>query len=91
MDEPRPEDFEALLRRFLAGERLDPEEIAKAAGLPIDPQSIQELLSQLTSAIVPGEQVEGVNWQLVETQARQIANQSKKPVAESVGQAIANA
>jgi putative hydrolase len=91
LDEPRPEDFEALLRKFLAGERLDPEEIAKAAGLPIDPQAIQEMLAQLTNAIVPGAEVEGVNWQLVETQARQIANQSKKPVPESVGKAIANA
>ena len=91
MDEPRPEDFEALLRRFLAGEQLNPEEIARAAGLPLDPKSLQEMLAQLTNSILPGDQTEGLNWKLVETQARQIANQSTKKVPESVGIAIANA
>jgi putative hydrolase len=91
LDEPRPEDFEALLRRFLAGEQLNPEEIARAAGLPVDPKSLQEMLAQLTNSILPGDQTEGLNWKLVETQARQIANQSTKKVPESVGIAIANA
>jgi putative hydrolase len=91
LDEQRPEDFEALLRRFLAGEQLDPEQIAKAAGLPVDPATLQQLLSKLTSAIVPGEATEGLNWSLVETQAKQIANQGSKKVSESVAKSISNA
>jgi putative hydrolase len=91
LDEPRPEDFEALLRKFLAGEKLNPEEIARAAGLPVDPEALQEMLSQLRSSILPGGQTEGVNWQLVETQAKQIASQGSKKVPESVGNSIANA
>jgi putative hydrolase len=91
LDEQRPEDFEALLRRFLAGEPLDPEQIAKAAGLPVDPATLQQLLSKLTSAIVPGETAEGLNWSLVETQAKQIANQGSKKVSESVAKSISNA
>ena len=91
MDEQRPEDFEALLRRFLAGEPLDPEQIAKAAGLPVDPATLQQLLSKLTSAIVPGEATEGLNWSLVETQAKQIAKQGSKQVSESVAKSISNA
>ncbi len=91
MDEQRPEDFEALLRRFLAGEQLDPEQIAKAAGLPVDPATLQQLLAKLTSAIVPGEASEGLNWSLVETQAKQIANQGSKKVSESVAKSISNA
>ena len=91
MDEQRPEDFEALLRRFLAGEPLDPEQIAKAAGLPVDPATLQQLLSKLTAAIVPGEATEGLNWSLVETQAKQIANQGSKKVSESVAKSISNA
>ena len=91
MDEQRPEDFEALLRRFLAGEALDPEQIAKAAGLPVDPATLQQLLSKLTSAIVPGETTEGLNWSLVETQAKQIANQGSKRVSDSVAKSISNA
>lgn len=91
MDEPRPEDFEALLRKFLAGEQLDPEEIARAAGLPVDPKALQEMLAQLTNSILPGAQSEGVNWQLVETQAKQLATRGSKKVPESVGTLIAKA
>ena len=88
MDEQKPEDFEALLRRFLAGEPLDPEQIAKAAGLPVDPAALQQLLSKLTSAIVPGETTEGLNWSLVETQAKQIASANSRKVPETVGKSI---
>ena len=88
MDEQKPEDFEALLRRFLAGEPLDPEQIAKAAGLPVDPAALQQLLSKLTAAIVPGETTEGLNWSLVETQAKQIASANSRKVPESVGKSI---
>ena len=88
MDEQKPEDFEALLRRFLAGEPLDPEQIAKAAGLPVDPAALQQLLSKLTSAIVPGETTEGLNWSLVETQAKQIASANSRKVPESVSKSI---
>ena len=91
MDEQKPEDFEALLRRFLAGEPLDPEQIAKAAGLPVDPAALQQLLSKLTSAIVPGETTEGLNWSLVETQAKQIASANSRKVPESVGKSIDSA
>ena len=88
MDEQKPEDFEALLRRFLAGQPLDPEQIAKAAGLPVDPAALQQLLSKLSSAIVPGETTEGLNWSLVETQAKQIASANSRKVPESVGKSI---
>lgn len=91
MDEQKPEDFEALLRAFLAGQPLDPEQIAKAAGLPVDPATLQQLLAKLTAAIVPGEATEGLNWSLVETQAKQIANQGSKKVSESVAKSISAA
>jgi putative hydrolase len=91
LDEQKPEDFEALLRAFLAGQPLDPEQIAKAAGLPVDPATLQQLLAKLTAAIVPGEATEGLNWSLVETQAKQIANQGSKKVSESVAKSISAA
>lgn len=91
MTQQEPEDFEALLRKFLAGQPLDPEELAKAAGLPIDPGALQDLISKLNSAIVPGDGSEGVNWKLVETQAKQIAEQGSKQVPDSVAKSIASA
>jgi putative hydrolase len=91
LDEQKPEDFEALLRAFLAGQPLDPEQIAKAAGLPVDPATLAQLLSKLTAAIAPGENSEGLNWSLVETQAKQIANQGSRKVSESVSKSISAA
>ena len=91
MENEKPEDFEALLRKFLSGQPLDPEELSRAAGLPIDPAALQELLAKLTAAIAPGANQEGINWEMVETQAKQIAGQGSKQVLDSVGKEIKSA
>lgn len=91
MNEQQPEDFEAMLRKFLAGEPLDPEQLARAAGLPSDPAALKEMLAQLTSAILPGDTGEGVNWELVESSARKIARLHSRQVPEAVGHSISNA
>ncbi len=87
-NQKEPEDFEAMLRKFLSGQPLDPEQLAKAAGLPIDPKALQEMLSQIGAAIAPGNQTEGVNWNLVQTQARKISAKNTVAVPESVGRSI---
>lgn len=87
----RPEDFEALLRKFLSGQPLDPEELAGAAGLGLDPKMLQDLMSQLTAAISTGNSTQGVNWELAKSQAQGIARSGSKPVAESVGREISKA
>jgi putative hydrolase len=84
----QPEDFEAMLRKFLSGDPLDSEQLAQAAGLPIDPKALQDMLAQITQAIVPGSNTEGVNWELVQNQARKIASKNSKAVPESVGRSI---
>lgn len=80
-----------MLRKFLAGEPLDPEQLARAAGLPSDPAALKEMLAQLTSAILPGDTGEGVNWELVESSARKIAKLHSRQVPEAVGHSISNA
>lgn len=87
-NQQQPEDFEAMLRKFLAGAPLDPEQLAAAAGLPIDPKALQDMLAQISAAIVPGNQAEGVNWNLVQTQARKNAAKNSTVVPESVGRSI---
>ena len=91
MENEKPEDFEALLRKFLSGQPLDPEELSRAAGLPIEPAALQELLAKLTAAIAPGGNQEGINWEMVETQAKQIAGSGSKQVLDSVAKEIKNA
>ena len=88
-----PEDFESLLRNFLSGQgALDPEKLAQAAGLPVDPAMLQDLLNQITSAMQTGEDTQGgVNWKLAESQAKTIAAKSSQQVPEAVGKAIASA
>ena len=63
-----PDDFEAFLRRFTSGnEPFDAEKLASAAGMPLDPAAMQEMLSQLKRAMsslqAEGNGV-GVNWDL---------------------------
>lgn len=91
MENEKPEDFEALLRKFLSGQPLDPEELSRAAGLPMDPAALQDLLGKLTAAIAPGANQEGINWDMVETQAKQIAGQGSRQVLDSVGKEIKSA
>lgn len=91
-DNPQqPEDFEAILRKFLSNQPLDPEKLAAAAGLPIDPKALQDLISQIGSAVSGGAQSEGINWALVESQAKKIAAKSAAKVPESVGRSISQA
>jgi putative hydrolase len=49
------------------------------------------MLAQLTNSVLPGSQGEGVTWQLVETQAKQLAGRGSNKVPESVAAAIADA
>lgn len=90
-ENPRPEDFEALLRKFLSGQPLDSEELAKAAGLGLDPNMLQSLMTQLGQAIAQGDSSKGVNWELAKSQAQSIARAGSKPVPESVGREISKA
>lgn len=75
-DEPdhTPEDdFREILREFLSGNSstIDASKLAGAAGLPNDPQSIHQLLSQLQNALL--NQSDEIDWTPAEQQARSIA------------------
>lgn len=77
-----------MLRKFLSGAPMDPEQLAQAAGLPLDPKMLQDLIAQLNAAIVPGSEEGGVNWSLAESQARTLASRGSKPVPEATGKKI---
>ena len=73
--QPGPEDFERLMRQFMESGKFDPAELAKVAGLPIDPAQISAILSSLTQAVVQNDS--SVNWQMAGTQATAIASQGE--------------
>jgi len=66
------EEFQEMLRRFLAGEGdLDPSKLAGAAGLPTDPVMLARLMGQLQKAM--NSNAEGVDWQLAKDESGRIA------------------
>jgi putative hydrolase len=93
MTEPNqePEDFEALLKRFLQGEPIDPNLLAGAAGLSLDPSVLGNLVSQISQAVSKGDDDSGINWPLAEQQALDIARMSQAPIEEKIGDQILNA
>ncbi|MBC7591682.1 MAG: zinc-dependent metalloprotease, partial [Salinibacterium sp.] len=68
-----PEDeFRDMLKDFLAGNTdLDPAKLVGAAGLPNDPETVAQLISQLQSAMQ--NTTDGINWDLALQQATGIA------------------
>lgn len=80
----KPEDFEEFIRKFLP-DNIDPDDLARAAGLPKDPESLKLLLEQMQQALKSMPATEGgVNWDLALTQATRIARESNRPVPDSV-------
>lgn len=70
--------FAEILREFIANSGgIDAEQLAKAAGLPNDPELINKLLSQFQTAMQQSasQTSGGVNWKLAQDQARNIAHE----------------
>lgn len=81
-----PEDFAKFLQELLSGNgNINAEELARVAGLPNDPATIQALLSQLRNAIQQGESqtVSGVNWTVASQQALTSAREGSRTVTDS--------
>jgi putative hydrolase len=80
-----PEDFAKFLQELLSGNgNINAEELARVAGLPNDPATLQALLSQLQNAIRQGESqtVAGVNWTVASQQALSAAREGSRAVSE---------
>lgn len=77
------DEFREMLRQFLSGNGpIDPAQLAGAAGLPNDPAALQNLFSQLQSAMQ--QSGDGINWTLALEQAKQITRADSVAVTEAV-------
>lgn len=90
-----PDDFEAFMRHFLNGnDRIDPEQLAEAAGLPKDPAAMAAMLEQIKRAMsslqAQGGSA-GVNWELATTQAKAIAHSGSVSISDSARKSIQDA
>jgi putative hydrolase len=89
-----PEDFAKFLSELLSGNgQIDAQELAKIAGLPDDPEALKALISQIQGAIVAGEKdtVRGVNWELAEKQALEMARVGTQGVTDLVRSEVTEA
>ncbi|MFD1714240.1 zinc-dependent metalloprotease [Amnibacterium flavum] len=65
------DEMREMIRKLLSGGgEIDPAALASAAGLPSDPASMANLMSQLQAAV--SSSTDGINWQLATDQALQL-------------------
>ena len=89
-----PEGFAEFLRQFLEKQGgIDPEQLAKAAGLPSDPSAIASMLQQFQSVLGSSDQNTsgGVNWKVATDQARAIAKNGAFAISQSQRDNVAQA
>lgn len=77
------------MRQFLESGNLDPQELAKVAGLGVEPEQIAAIMSALTSAMTSTG--EGINWELAKSQAIAAVRSSDREIKASESSALGDA
>jgi putative hydrolase len=93
-NDEQPEDFAEFLRAFIENQGgIDAEQLAKAAGLPNDPELLKKLIGQFESAMKASETQTsgGVNWTLAQSQAKSLASKEAKAVSDTQRKLVADA
>jgi len=93
-NDEQPEDFAEFLRAFIENQGgIDAEQLAKAAGLPNDPELLKKLIGQFESAMKASETQTsgGVNWTLAQNQAKSLASKEAKAVSDTQRKLVADA
>lgn len=84
------DEFQEFLKKFFSSsENFNPEDLANQAGLPIDPANLGMIMDQLQKAV--SGQGGGINWKLVETQARKEISSQKVELSEQLEQSFKQA
>lgn len=95
-----PDDFEVFVRHFLSGnDRIDPEKLAEAAGLPNDPAAMAAMMDQIKRAMsslqaqggIAGNGAVGVNWELATNQAKTLARSGSQAISDTARKNIGEA
>lgn len=67
-DDFDPEEIKRFMQQFLSGNsNFNPEDLAKAAGLPLDPRELSKLFAGIQQSMFSGK--EGIDWDLARKQA----------------------
>lgn len=87
-----PADFQEFMKKYLENpDSFEVEELAKAAGIPTNPEQLQALLGMLSQAMDRQGQPEGVDWNQTTNQAKTVARKQNHAVTETQRQAWSEA
>ncbi|MGK9219395.1 MULTISPECIES: zinc-dependent metalloprotease [unclassified Microbacterium] len=73
-DRTPDDDLQELLRRLMNGGAIDPEQLSRMAGMPVDPATLSQMMQQF-QGMFAGAQDGSISWDATKRQALHIANQ----------------
>ncbi|MFM7030670.1 MAG: zinc-dependent metalloprotease [Micrococcales bacterium] len=78
-----PAEFQAFMKKYLEDpDSFETAELAKAAGIPTNPEQLQQLFDMISTSIGRTGESEGVDWSVALNQAKTIARQHNQAVSE---------
>ena len=78
-----PAEFQAFMKKYLENpDAFEVEELAKSAGIPTNPEQLQQLLNMLSQAMDRSGKPEGVDWDQALAQAKTTARKENRSVTE---------
>jgi len=79
-----PADFQEFMKKYLENpDSFEVEELAKAAGIPTNPEQLKQLIGMLSAAMDKSGQPDGVDWTQALNQAKTTARKSNHSVSEA--------
>jgi putative hydrolase len=87
-----PADFQEFMKKYLENpDSFEIEELAKAAGIPTNPEQLQQLIGMLSQAMDRPGKSDGVDWDQATTQAKTEARKHNQAITDSQRQGILEA
>ena len=78
-----PADFQAFMKKYLDDpESFDAQELAKAAGIPTNPEQLKQLLEMISGAMSQQATTEGVDWDQALAHAKNAARRNNFAVTD---------
>jgi len=78
-----PAEFQAFMKKYLEDpDSFETAELAKAAGIPTNPEQLQQLFDMISKSMGRTGESEGVDWSAALNQAKTIARQHNHAVSE---------
>jgi hypothetical protein len=82
-DDKTPEEqFQEMMRQLMSGGALDPEQLSRMSGVPVDPAMLAQIMQQVQGAFAQGGADGSISWEATRRQALHIANQGDLGISQ---------